>query len=67
MSVSNPNGAPRTTRISAFFARIPMEDDASLLRRGLKIMVCHEVDEQIRLNGHRLFDPHNPNNVERHY
>lgn len=44
-----------------------MEDDAELLRRGLKIMVCHEVDEQIKLNGFRLFDPHNPVNVERRY
>lgn len=56
-----------TTRISAFFARMPMEDDAALLRRGLKIMVCHEVDEQITLNGIRVFDPHDPINVERHY
>jgi hypothetical protein len=56
-----------TTKISAFFERLPMEDDARLLRRGLKIMVCHEVDEQIKLNGYRIFDPHDQNNVERHY
>lgn len=56
-----------TTTITANFARLPMEDDADLLRRGLKILVCHEVDEQIKCNGFRVFDPHNPANVERHY
>ena len=56
-----------TTKLSAFFARLPGEEDADLLRRGLKIMVCHEIDEQIRFDGYRVFDPHIPSNVERHY
>ena len=56
-----------TTRIHAFFARLPGEEDADLLRRGLKIMVCHEVDEKIVFDGYRVFDPHIPSNVERHY
>ncbi len=56
-----------TKSIQASFARLGMESDADLLRRGLKTMVCHEVDEQIQLNGYRIFDPHDPRNVERHY
>lgn len=52
-------GTPSEIRIEKeVFPDIKDCDVIRYVRSIIKEMVCHEADEQIRVNGNRMFDPH---------